>query len=64
MLTRRLSLCLLELIDIPSDTDVSAIGKIMLAHVGADQRADITLAALACSSNDWNQDTTKGAAVS
>jgi hypothetical protein len=34
MLTRRLSLCLLELIDVPSDTDVSAVGTTMLAAYG------------------------------
>ncbi len=35
MLTRRLSLCLLELIDATFETDVSAVGTTMLAHVGA-----------------------------
>ena len=38
MLTRRPSLCLFELIDVPLDPDVSAVGMTMLAHVGADER--------------------------
>ncbi|MEH2535101.1 hypothetical protein V1277_005602 [Bradyrhizobium sp. AZCC 1588] len=44
MLTRRLSLCLLEFIDAPLETGVSAVGTTTLAHVGADERAGTTRA--------------------
>lgn len=59
MLTRRLSLCLLELIDVPLVTDVSAVGTTMVAHVGADERADTPWRLWRAVPTVWNQDSSK-----
>ena len=56
MLTHRLSLCLLEFIDAPLDTDVFAVGTAMLAHEGADQRADTPRRLWRAVPTVWNQD--------
>ena len=63
MLTRQLALCLVGFIEAPLDTDVFRLGTTMLAHEGADQRADTPRRVWSCSFNGRNRDLTKGAAV-
>ena len=58
MLTRQLSLCLRELIDV-TFRDRRARGRNDHTHAVGAERADIR-AILACSSDSWNQDSTKG----